>query len=199
MSQRGQRTRSGLLDAARTVFEREGFLDARITDITDAAGVAHGTFYTYFTSKEEIFREAVRLLGETMLDEAKPASSVQAQSVEARISEANRAFLRSYQSHAPMIALVEQVATFDAEMREFRRQSREVFVRRVERQIRRLRADGDVDVVLEPRYAAEALCSMVERFAYVWMVLGEDYEHDAALHTLNVLWCRALGLGDPPI
>ena len=28
----------------------------RITDISATAGVAHGTFYTYFTSKEEIFR-----------------------------------------------------------------------------------------------------------------------------------------------
>jgi hypothetical protein len=79
-------------------------------------------------------------------------------------------------------------------MRELRRSSREHFVRRVERQIRKLRAEGGVDVVLEPRYAAEALCSMVERFAYVWMVLGEDYEYETALRTLNLLWCRALGL-----
>lgn len=198
MTQRGQRTRAGLLDAARTVFERDGFLEARVTDITESAGVAHGTFYTYFTSKEEIFREAARLLGETMLDDAKPSSDVRGLPVEVRISEANGAFLESYHSHRLMIALIEQVATFDEEMREFRRESREVFVRRVERQIRRLRADGDVDVGLEPRYAAEALCCMVERFAYVWLVLGEDYEHDAALHTLNVLWCRALGLDDPP-
>ena len=44
-----------LVEAARRVFERDGFLEARITDITAEAGVAAGTFYTYFTSKEDAF------------------------------------------------------------------------------------------------------------------------------------------------
>ena len=83
-------------------------------------------------------------------------------------------------------------------MRELRRSTREHFVRRAERQICRLEADGVTDVALDPHYLAEALCSMVERFAYVWMVLGEEYEFEAALRTLNTVWCRALGLEDPP-
>ena len=43
-SARGARTRQTLVEAARRVFERDGFLDARITDITAEAGVAAGTF-----------------------------------------------------------------------------------------------------------------------------------------------------------
>ena len=45
--------------AAREVFERDGFLDARIADITATARTATGSFYTYFTSKEEIFLAVV--------------------------------------------------------------------------------------------------------------------------------------------
>lgn len=198
MTARGQRTRNALISAAREVFERDGFLDARVNDITEATGVAHGTFYTYFTSKDEIFREVVIRAGDQMMKSARPPSDTRDRDVVLNISEANRLFLESYASHARLFALVEQVATFDEEMREFRRSTRLEFVQRVERQIRRLRAEGGIDVGLEPRYTAEALCSMVERFAYVWMVLGEDYEHDTALHTLNVLWCRSLGLADPP-
>jgi AcrR family transcriptional regulator len=191
---RGQRTREALLDASRVVFERDGFLDARITDIAEEANVAHGTFYTYFDSKDAVFREVVGRASEVMLKRARPSRNSYGQSVTVRIAAANEAFLESYRENARMIQLVEQVATFDDAMRELRRSSREHFVRRVERQIRKLRAEGGVDVVLEPRYAAEALCSMVERFAYVWMVLGEDYEYETALRTLNLLWCRALGL-----
>jgi len=36
VSVRGQRTRSNLLAAARAVFERDGYLEARVTDVADA-------------------------------------------------------------------------------------------------------------------------------------------------------------------
>ena len=49
------------------MFERDGFLDARITDITGEAGVAAGTFYTYFTSKEDVFAAVMEEVNEEML------------------------------------------------------------------------------------------------------------------------------------
>ncbi len=54
---KGERTRGRLLRAAKHVFERQGFLGARVSDIADRARISHGTFYHYFNSKEEIFRE----------------------------------------------------------------------------------------------------------------------------------------------
>ena len=44
-------------EATREVFEREGFLTARIADIASTAGLSQGSFYHYFDSKEQIFRE----------------------------------------------------------------------------------------------------------------------------------------------
>jgi AcrR family transcriptional regulator len=55
-----QRTRARLLEAAEEEFGQKGFYEAQIVDITRRAGVAHGTFYTYFPSKEAIFVELVR-------------------------------------------------------------------------------------------------------------------------------------------
>ena len=57
LTARGLRTRENLVSAAHRVFERTPFPDARLSDITAEAGVAAGTFYTYFDAKEEIFRE----------------------------------------------------------------------------------------------------------------------------------------------
>ena len=56
---RGSRTRAKLLEAAETVFAGVGYSDASIVRITEAAGVAQGTFYLYFSSKLEIFEELV--------------------------------------------------------------------------------------------------------------------------------------------
>ena len=56
-SRKGVETRARLLAAAKEVFEHDGFLDARISDIAEQAGLSHGSFYHYFESKEEVFRE----------------------------------------------------------------------------------------------------------------------------------------------
>jgi len=57
---RGQRTRVKLLRAAEKVFGNVGFYEARISEITRVAGVAAGTFYLYFDSKEELLRALIR-------------------------------------------------------------------------------------------------------------------------------------------
>lgn len=59
-TERGRKTLRRLLEAAALEFGERGFHDAAITGITQRAGVALGTFYTYFESKEELFRALVR-------------------------------------------------------------------------------------------------------------------------------------------
>ena len=59
-TERGRRTLRAMLDAAAIEFGDRGFHDASIARITARAGVALGTFYTYFDSKEAIFRALVK-------------------------------------------------------------------------------------------------------------------------------------------
>ena len=51
-----------------------------------------------------------------------------------------------------------------------------------------------VDERIDPAYAASALGSMVDRSAYVWIVLGEPYDRDEAVIQLTRLYCNALGI-----
>jgi AcrR family transcriptional regulator len=60
---RGEATRQRLLDAAESEFGVHGFHAASIAGITRSAGVAQGTFYLYFPSKEDVLRELVRHMG----------------------------------------------------------------------------------------------------------------------------------------
>jgi AcrR family transcriptional regulator len=62
----GVETRAKLLDAAVPVLAEKGYHATRVDDIVRMAGVSHGTFYLYFTNKEDLFRT----LAERCADEA---------------------------------------------------------------------------------------------------------------------------------
>ncbi len=66
-SRKGVETRARLVVAAKEVFEQDGFLEARISDIAERAGLSHGSFYHYFESKEEVFREVALEVDELAL------------------------------------------------------------------------------------------------------------------------------------
>ncbi|MFL6759244.1 TetR/AcrR family transcriptional regulator [Sphingomonas sp.] len=70
---RGERTLRKILDAAREEFGERGFSDTSIVGITQRAGVALGTFYTYFESKEALFQALVRDMSAQVRDAAAPA------------------------------------------------------------------------------------------------------------------------------
>lgn len=70
---RGRRTRRALLDAAATEFGEKGFYEASISGITQRAGVALGSFYTWFDSKDALFRALVSDLSDQVRDHVAPA------------------------------------------------------------------------------------------------------------------------------
>ena len=57
---RGRKTLRLLLDAAAAEFGEKGFHESSVVSITQRAGVALGSFYTYFDSKDSLFRALVQ-------------------------------------------------------------------------------------------------------------------------------------------
>src|SRR5438105_14211316 len=80
---RGERTLRKILDAAREEFGDRGFSESSIVGITQRAGVALGTFYTYFESKEALFQALVRDMSAQVRDHVVPALGVATASPEA--------------------------------------------------------------------------------------------------------------------
>jgi AcrR family transcriptional regulator len=72
-TERGRRTLRKLLDAAAVEFGEKGFHEASVSSITRRAGVALGSFYTYFDSKDAVFRALVRDMSSRVRDEVAPA------------------------------------------------------------------------------------------------------------------------------
>jgi AcrR family transcriptional regulator len=75
LTARGAATRARLLEAAERVFADLGYHEASIVKITEAAGVAQGTFYLYFAGKQQIFDELVVDLNHRVRQAMKEASS----------------------------------------------------------------------------------------------------------------------------
>ena len=195
LTNRGQRSRAALIAAARTVFERDGFQNARITDISKLAGMAHGSFYTYFSSKEEIFQEVIKDLLVELMGAGSPRAE-NGEGVVARIERANRLYLEAYQRHARLLRTWDEVATFNDDLAALLRLGQLQFVSRAERTLQKLQREGRLDPSVDPHYAATALTSMVGGFARTWFITGEEFELDHAVTQLTKLWINAVGLDE---
>lgn len=103
-----------LLDAAATEFGEKGFHDASISAITRRAGTALGTFYTYFDSKDAIFRALVGdLSGQVGLRAAAALASEEGALDKERAALA--AFLHFAREHQEIYRIIDESEFVDPE------------------------------------------------------------------------------------
>jgi AcrR family transcriptional regulator len=195
-SRKGIQTRTRLVEGAKKVFERDGFLEARIVDIAEAANLAPGSFYHYFDSKEELFLEVAQMQEERLTAPSEDRSGLRGElSPMDSIRRANRLYLERYRDEAALMGVIEQVSRYDEDVNAARMATMKHFVERAERFIRGLQREGRVDARLNPSMAADALGAMIARVAELWLVQGyRDYDFDKAVEQLSILWANALGL-----
>ncbi len=105
--------RRAILDSAEKVFHTEGFADAKIAKIAQMAGLASGTIYNYFDSKESIFR--------ALVDHRAEAFWAGLQEITARVDDPRErllqitsATLEYLDSHTPMCAFFDQLGANSA-------------------------------------------------------------------------------------
>lgn len=195
-TERGRQTRQRLLDAAHRVFTRDGFLEVRVEDIITEAGVPRGTFYTYFESKNAIFKELALDIGTLIRSASGTSAGGDGDTATERLAGTVRRYLDVYRHEARMLGLVEQLSTTDPEIHEWRREGRRHHVRRVAADVRRLQDLGITDPELNPQTTAAALVSMLSNFAF-WLYAGgdgADYDEDAVVATVTRIWSQTLGL-----
>lgn len=186
-----------LIESAKRVFERDGFLEARISDIAEGAGLSHGSFYHYFDSKEQIFRKVAEEQ-EALLTAPSPedvTTDSRSWSETERIHRANSRYLERYRDAAKIMGVIEEVSRYDDQVNTARMNRQKHFAERAERAIRRMQADGIADPAVRADIAAVALGSMVGRFAELVLVEHyADFDFDEVVHQLSRLWANAIGL-----
>lgn len=193
---RGLRTRASLVAAARTVFERDGFIDSRLTDITKEARCSTGTFYTYFDSKEEALAAVLQEAQDDMLHPGPPQEHHANRTVVESLDAGNRAYIEAYKRNAKLMLLLEQVASIDPKFRRLRLDRGKAFAKRNCKWIKKLQDEGFADSSLDPVMSANALSLMVGRMAYYKYALEEPGwgTDDLLVETATKLWVNALGI-----
>jgi len=104
---RGERTLRKILDAARDEFGERGFAETSIVGITQRAGVALGTFYTYFDSKEALFQALVRDMSAQVRDAVGPVLGEGTDALDGE-RRALEAFLRFARDHRDIYRIIDE-------------------------------------------------------------------------------------------
>ncbi|MBU2588781.1 MAG: TetR/AcrR family transcriptional regulator [Alphaproteobacteria bacterium] len=111
-TERGRRTLRKLLDAAAEEFGEKGFHEASVSSITRRAGVALGSFYTYFDSKDALFRALVADMSEKVRTSARSALSDDMGALEIERA-ALAAFLRFAAEHKEIYRIIDEAEFVD--------------------------------------------------------------------------------------
>src|SRR6202142_3310538 len=175
----GRKTMRRLLDAGMRVFADRGFHAARVDDIVRAARTSHGTFYLYFTNKEDLLRALATECGLEMSALAEPLGP-------AALDEEGYAELRAflgrffatYRRYGPVIRAwmeghVEDRAVSALGVRSFT----EIATALGRRMSEAGAAADDASI--------SALMALLERFAYFLVSRRLEFDGDTTLDTVT--------------
>jgi TetR/AcrR family transcriptional regulator, fatty acid metabolism regulator protein len=174
--------RRELVRAAIRVFARTGFHAARVGDIAEEAGVAHGLLYHYFRSKEDvletIFRETwTRLVEQTHAIEASDAP------LREQIRRFASIFLGSWLLTPSLARVIIREIARSPEVNKRVEEIREVFVS-LTRMIEKAQARGELRRELDPLLATWILYGALEEILTGWVLgqlPGDDEDVDRAV------------------
>jgi AcrR family transcriptional regulator len=173
-----------LLDAAIVVFDKRGYHHARVDDICKAARTSHGTFYLYFSSKEDLFRALLNDVSDEMLA---LAASLPTITPDAAGYDALRAWLETfydlYLHFHPVIRAWMETEVNNIDLGRMGAGVLGSFARALVDRIGEL----DPQTVDDPVTAALAAVAMVERFSYYSVIQVVPLQRDQVVDTLTTI------------
>ena len=187
---RGQRTLRKLLDAGAEVFATRGYHAARVDDIVKLARTSHGTFYLYFSNKEDLLRalvaeagSAAQYLADALNRSPELGDRPQWGDVRGWVSAYSDLWIR----YAALFRAWTDLARIDPALADTLRNTFAVLSDALARQISPENAGSGVDT----HAAAMAVLAMLDRFHFVREFVRQPVD-DVALDTLTTMIYRAL-------
>ncbi|HEV3370833.1 MAG TPA: TetR/AcrR family transcriptional regulator [Acidimicrobiales bacterium] len=185
----GRRTMRKLLDAAMIAFDQRGYHATRVNDVVELAKTSHGTFYLYFSNKEDLLRalvteastEAQGLYAMRMSPES--GGSPQWDDVHGWV----RAYSELWLRYAPLFRAWTDLATIDPDLIDVIRQTFTVMSDALAQQI----GPDTSGHLMDPEAAGMAVLAMLDRFHYLREFVGRPVD-DAAIDTMTTMVYRAL-------
>lgn len=96
--ERKAQSRRRILESARDVFFRDGFMNANLDEVAERAGVAKGTLYRYFDSKADLYVAVLAENGRVFTDRMREAAGTTGTATE-RVERLSRFYLDHWLTH----------------------------------------------------------------------------------------------------
>jgi TetR/AcrR family fatty acid metabolism transcriptional regulator len=164
----GSDKRKRILQAAVRVFAKNGFYATRVSDIAKTAGVADGTIYLYFDSKDELllklFEDRVEKLLSYMLDELPKLPGAQAKL--RRIIELQLGLLEGERDLAEVLTVTLRQST--KLLKEYAAPKFTAYLEAIAAVVSEGQAAGDFRTDLPPLLVARAAWGALDGVALTW-------------------------------
>lgn len=176
---RGRATRAKMMSAAREVFGQSGYSGARVVDIVSRAEVAFGTFYSYFSDKDDVLAALLEPVVEELFI-ATRAPYLDAEDPQTVVRDAIQRYTDIYWEYRDLMRVLIEATTLDSRFADVWFEIRSCFLARIVRNIERAQAMG-MAAPMNPVLEASALGGMVEAFCWVWFAMGGERQHGRRL------------------
>lgn len=196
--QRAGDKRERILDAAERVFAQHGFFAARVSEIAREAGVADGTIYLYFKSKDDLlislFESRMerfnQLLGAALVDGLRPVDKL-------------LALVRTYFELVAAQPMVAEVLTI--ELRQSAKFMKEAsnpkfgdLLRLLAAVIAEGQAAGELAAEVPPPIAARMIFGILDELTLAWLLQrGEKFDIVRAAEWVGALVTHGLTVRTP--
>jgi len=171
-TRKGRESRQTLVDAARVVFGRDGYTNARASDMAAEAEMSNGAFYRYFQDKRDVLTCLLAELFAAIYDFARAPRGPDKR--EEATFQSTRRYFDLYRENADLYRVLIEAAQIDPVIEQQWDDARQAFFDRISRALQRDQADGIARRDLNPELAASLLGGMVEHYAYLLFVLGRE-------------------------
>ncbi len=168
-----------LLEAAVRVFARRGFHAARVGDIAEEAGVAHGLLYHYFSSKEEVLETIFR---ETWTDLLAAVRDVEesGEPAQEQLRQVAAILLRSWRRDPDLVRVLVRGVARSSELDRRVGDVGDAFAA-IERIVRRGQEAGELRPELDARLTSVIFYGAIEELLTGWVLeLLPDSDEDVA-------------------
>jgi AcrR family transcriptional regulator len=185
----GRRTMRKLLDAAMVAFDERGYHNTRVNDVVEIAKTSHGTFYLYFSNKEDLLRALVTEAAGEARNLYDALNTLPADGGKPQWEDVHRwvtAFSELWQRYAPLFRAWTDLTGIDPELVDMMRETFTALSAALAKQI----WPDSTGHFLDPDVAGMATLAMLDRFHYFLEFVGRPID-DAALETMTTMVYRA--------
>ena len=171
--------RTAILDAATSVFARKGYFGSQVADVARAAGIAAGTVYLYFRSKDEILTS----IFDRMMQDAMAAG----QAALAEVSDPVERLRRIAHMHLARLGRDRNLAiVFQVELRQttkfmerFSKTGLAEYLSAIQRTIEEGQVRGVFRKAMDARMASKVFFGALDEMATNWILSRRRYSLEA--------------------